>query len=526
MRFTTFLLALQGVAFAYSSQALEPKALSRASGTFTNPVLYEDFADNDVFLGPDNKFYFSASNMHYSPGAPILRSSDLVNWEFVGHSVPSLSWSTKYNMTGGETAYRAGTWASTMRYRKSNGLWYWIGCIDFWNSYVYTAPDAAGPWTQRASLNGNCYYDCGLHIDDDDTMYVVHGNTQISMSQLAPDGFSEVKSQQIFVTPPGVSGLEGNRLYKRNGTYYVLDDAPSDGATYIWKASSPWGPWTSKLLQKGVTSPVPGGGVPDQGSLIQTPTGDWYFMSFTWAYPSGRMPILAPITWGSNDFPILSSINGTWGTTYPSPLPIISTPSWTGTENFHGFSLSPQWEWNHNPDTTKFALGNNSLVLSTATITSDLYKARNTLTHRIHGPLPVGTIALDYTSMLDGDRAGLAAFRDHSSYIGIHFLNNTYILSFVNGMAQNSSDWSTLSTGTTLATVDVSDKRKLWLRVSLDARASGSKEAKYFWSADGVGFKQLGGAATLNTDWQYFMGYRFGIFNFATKGLGGQCEGY
>ena len=51
---------------------------SAPSAVFTNPVLYEDFADNDIFLGPDNYFYYSASNMHYSPGAPILRSADLV----------------------------------------------------------------------------------------------------------------------------------------------------------------------------------------------------------------------------------------------------------------------------------------------------------------------------------------------------------------------------------------------------------------------------------------------------------------
>mgnify|MGYP003636055019 FL=1 len=261
-----------------------------ASSNFTNPVVYSDFADNDISRGPDGKFYFSASNMHFSPGAPILRSSDLVNWEPIGHSVPTLAFGAAYD------AYRRGTWASTMRYRASNGLWYWIGCVDFWVTYIYTASDIAGPWSQRSALYGKCYYDCGLLIDDDDTMYVVHDNTNVKMSQLSADGFSEVKVQDIFGTPAGYSGLEGNRLYKRNGTYYILDDAPSDGATFIWKSSSVWGPWTSKLLIEKVKAPVGGGGDPDQGSLVETGNGDWYFMSFTWAYPAGRMPILAPLT--------------------------------------------------------------------------------------------------------------------------------------------------------------------------------------------------------------------------------------
>ena len=139
-----------------------------ASGvTFTNPVLWEDLADLDIFR-VDNTFYYSASSMHYSPGAPILKSYDLVNWEFIGHSVSTLPWGAKYNLTNGQ-AYVKGIYASALRYRPSNGLWYWIGCIEYSTTYVWTAPSVTGPWTQAASIS-TCYYDCGLLIDDDDTM--------------------------------------------------------------------------------------------------------------------------------------------------------------------------------------------------------------------------------------------------------------------------------------------------------------------------------------------------------------------
>lgn len=528
MRSSGFIFVLQALSFvAASPNSLlhpdeQPYEIQTRASTFTNPVVYEDFADNDVFLGPDNKFYFSASNMHYSPGAPILQSSDLVNWAFIGHSVPTLDFGAAYNMTDG-TAYRRGTWASTMRYRKSTGLWYWVGCIDFWNSYVYTAPDVTGPWTQKAMLEGNCYYDCGLLIDDDDTMYVVFGNTNIQMAQLAPDGFSQVKAAQIYTTPSGYSGLEGNRMYKRNGTYYILDDSPSNGATFIWKSSSPWGPWTSKLLIENVASPVPDGGYPDQGSLVETSSGAWYFMSFTWAYPSGRMPILAPITWGADDYPVLTTVSGAWGDSYSSPLATVATPSWTRTDTFAGTSLSVDWEWNHNPDPTKYSV-KNGLTLSTATLTSDLYTARNTLTHRIHGPQPVGTVNIDYSNMADGDITGLAAFRDQTSYIAISRSGSAYSLVFATGLVQNTTDWSTISTGTIGASLPLNGTKKLWLRTEIDARASGTKQAKFYYSADGSSFTQLGGAGNLTVDWSYFMGYRFGIFNYATKALGGSVK--
>lgn len=393
---------------------------------FNNPVVYEDFADNDVFRGPDDIYYFSASNMHYSPGAPILRSEDLANWEIIGHSVPSLSWSPKYNMTDGEIGYRGGTWASTMRYRESTGIWHWMGCIDFWYSYVYTAPDVTGPWTQ-ASMIENCYYDSGLFIDDDDSLYIVHDNTNVSMTLLSDDGLTEVKTQQIIMTPEGFAGLEGNRMYKRNDTYYILNDAPGS-ATLIWKSSSPWGPWTYKVLGENVPSPVPGGGAPHQV--------------------------------------------------------------------------------------------NDGLTLSTVTVVDDFYHAQNTLTHRIHGPEPVGIVEIDFTDMADGDYSLL-----------LFAINLPCSRWFAMEPAFPSTLYTT-STKMRIATGKPSTLAQLLRQNPYVTRRSGfvplltweqaarKKEA----STDGASFTEIGGTFAMNTDWQFFMGYRYGIFNFATKKLGGSIQ--
>ncbi|EMR65408.1 hypothetical protein MGN70_011597 [Eutypa lata] len=513
---------LQGAVPAAQSDASTP---ARRQEAFQNPVVYEDFADNDVSVGPDGLYYFSASNMHYSPGAPILRSGDLVNWELVGHSVPSLNFGERYNLTNGK-AYRGGTWASTMRYRESTGLWYWIGCVDFWYTYIYTAEDVTGPWTRASVLEGGtCYYDCGLLIDDDDTMYVAYGSTNVSVAQLSDDGFSQVKTEGVFnAADVGQEGIEGNRMYKKDGLYYVLNDHPGD-ITYMWKSETPWGPWESKVLVDAVESPIPGGGVPHQGSLIQASTGDWYYMSFTWAYPSGRIPVLAPVEWGEDGFPtFVPDEAGGWGASYQMPLPAQPVPEWTGTDNFEGDSLGPSWEWNHNPDETKYAVGN-GLTLSTATVTDDLYSARNTLTHRIHGEYPVGTVEVDISGMADGDRFGLAAFRDRSAYIGVYRDGDAYELALVHGITQEEQSWNTTSKGDVVATEALSGPTTIWLRASLDARASGSFAANFSYSTDGAEFTSLGEEPyTMYTNWAYFMGYRFGIFNFATKELGGSVK--
>jgi beta-xylosidase len=495
-----------------------PKVFSQS--TFTNPVLWEDLADNDVFRVNDT-YYYTSSTMHYSPGAPILRSYDLVNWEYISHAVPTLAWGSKYDLAGGQ-AYVKGIWASTMRYRKSTNQWYWLGCIEFGKTYIYTAPSVTGPWTQKATLN-TCYYDAGYLVDDDGTMYVAYGNTDISVAQMSADGLSQTKTQKVFTSPSNIGTLEGSRFYKRNGKYYISVTRPAN-AQWVWQASSPWGPYTQKNLVQDMKTPIAGGGIPHQGSLVDTPDGKWYYMAFVDSYPGGRMPVLAPITWGSDGFPAVTQANGGWGTSYPYPATPHPLPATTGTDKFGGTALSPQWEWNHNPDTSKFTV-NNGLKLSTVTVTKDLYAARNTLTHRIHGPGSTATILINVANMADGDTAGLATFRDQSAFIAVLKSGSSYSVANVAGLTQDISTWATTSTGSTKATAAVTpNSGKLWLRSTIDIKPSGSKQATYYYSMDGSSFKQLGGAFTLTSDWRYFMGYRWGIFNYATKATGGSVQ--
>ena len=247
-------------------------------------------------------------------------------------------------------------------------------------------------------------------------------------------------------------------------------------------------------------------------------------MSFVWSYPSGRLPVLAPITWGNDSFPILQTVNGAWGSSYPNPkLSIHPTASWTGTDKFAGTSLGVPWEWNHNPDTTKYKV-NNGLTLSTATITNDLYKARNTLTHRVYGAVSVATIVIDTSNLADGDSCGLSAFRDWTAYIGITRSGSTYTISNVQGLTQDAAnDWATISTGTVAASATIA-KGKTWLRGTMQAAATSAHGVSFEYSVDGTTFKPLGSSYKMNTDWSYFIGYRWGIFNFATKALGGSIS--
>ncbi|WP_050370739.1 glycoside hydrolase family 43 protein [Streptomyces acidiscabies] len=504
-----------GAALPHTAEAMT------AAATYNNPVLWQDFADIDVIRVGD-AFYYSASTMHYSPGAPILRSYDLVNWEFAGHSVPRLDFGAKYDLNGGR-GYVRGIWASSLAYRPSNRTFYWLGQIDFARTFLYSAPSVEGPWNQLASL-GNVYYDAGLLVDTDDTMYVAYGNTTISVAQLAPDGRSQVRAQQVFSTPASIGTLEGSRFYKVGGNYYIFVTRPANGQYVLKSTSGPFGPYTLRQLLLNLPGPVPGGGVPHQGGLVQTQTGAWYYLAFVDAYPGGRIPVLAPVTWTSDGWPVLQLVGGAWGSTYPSP--VLPTPprqvaSMIGVDTFDGTKLKPKWEWNHNPDDTKWSV-NNGLTLSTATVTNDLYWARNTLTHRIQGPSSTATVALDVTAMRDGDRAGLALLRDSSAWIGVKREGTATRLVMVNGLTMDGS-WNTTGTGTEAASVPVTANR-LWLRTNADIRPGAARSGTFSYSLDGVTFTRLGPAFSMGNAWQFFMGYRFALFNHATRALGGSVR--
>ncbi|KAH9943141.1 glycosyl hydrolase [Epithele typhae] len=494
-------------------------ALSRA---FTNPVIWNDLADVEI-RNINGVFYYSASTMHYSPGAPILRSYDLFNWEFIGHSVPSLDFGSNYDMANGTRAYVEGVWASFFNFNPHTNLWMWGGCIDFWHSYIYTAPAVTGPWTQHTQIY-KCYYDAGMLIDDDGSMYVSFvQNNNIWVAQLTADATAEASSQEVFPQSDTYGYLEGTRMYKRNGYYYILADHPST-SEIVFKASSPFGPYTSKVLVDTVSPPLTAG-PPHQGGIVDAGNDTWYYMAFVDSYPGGRIPILAPLTWGSDGFPSVDLVNGGWGSSYANPLAAHPVPSLTGTDTFSGTSLGPQWEWNHNPDTTKFSV-NNGLTLKTATVTPDLYSARNTLTHRILGPSSTATIKLALGGMADGDRAGLALFRDHTGWVGVARDGGALAVRMVTDVDLSQTGWTTTNTGADGASPVALPKgaATIWLRVKADIAPASDQTAQFSYSTDGSKFTNIGGPFTMENSWNFFMGYRFGIFNYATVALGGSVK--
>lgn len=127
-------------------------ALKSRAETSDNPVIWQDYPDLDVLdvFRVGDVFYYSAFFFAFSPGAPILKSYDLVNWAPVSHSVPRLNFGLPYDLNNATSrAYVKGIWASTLQYQKSTDTFYWMGYIAGGPTYVWTASG-----TNAAAING------------------------------------------------------------------------------------------------------------------------------------------------------------------------------------------------------------------------------------------------------------------------------------------------------------------------------------------------------------------------------------
>lgn len=495
------------------------KLVSSQDCRFTNPIVYDDLPDLEI-VRVGNEYFMSSSTFHYSPGGAILKSTDLIKWEYIGHSVPRLD--DRHDMVP-DPVYVGGMWASGFGYRPATRDFYWGACImthpreEF---LIYTAQNPAGEWKQTGTLP--CINEPGFLFDDDDTMYIAHGARTIHVSQVAPDGQSIVRDELVYTWPED-SLLEGARFYKRNGFYYIwLTRAPN--AQFVLRANNPFGPYDIRNAVDRPTAPIPGADAPHQGALVSTPNDQWYYVGFADAFPGGRIPAMAPVTW-IDDWPVVELVNGNeWALTYPCPSGVVNADQASYDyfrDDFWGTTLRPEWEWNHNPDDSKWNIMPTGLRMETADVNLDIYRVRNTLTRRIRGPASNATVMIEYSSMKVGDRAGLAIWRDDSGWIGVVKDPDGVRLSAFTNVNIGPDLKSAKNLGEETDSIPLPSTGRLWLRAHADIQPGLGRLGTFSYSLDGFGWLPLEGSVTLNTNPFYFTGYRWALFNYATSELGG-----
>ena len=486
-------------------------------GTFTNPLMWGDWPDPDI-IRVDDDFYFISTSMHYVPGSPITTSKDLVNWKMVGYAVDRYDEDERYDMQNGQL-YLNGSWANTIRY--NNGKFYVGFCTPYGlgtetgHFSICEADKPEGPW--KRTIFPEYLYDPGLFFDDNDKVYVVHGQGKLLITELNSDVRS-VKGKPVEIWNKRFEnsqtfgkrfGMEGAHMYKINGKYYITCPA---GGTEGWqvclRSDSIYGPYEHKIIVEDNSSYPPNG--LHQGGMVQLKNGDWWFIIMQDRGPIGRVPCLMPVKWvdgwpmlGTEGKDVITYPKPNVGKTYPVMVPATS-------DEFKGKKLGLQWQWNHNPDDTKWTLTERpGYMRLKASQAKNLKEARNTLTQRVQGPSSEGSVLVDITSLKDGNVAGFGVFQFPYAYVAVQQEGDDRKIVMCND-------------GEIVETIDALKGNKIWIRARVMDK---DFTARFYYSLDGQTYSPIGNELKmgLGLDWT---ANRFALFNYSTKanGVGGYAD--
>jgi beta-xylosidase len=496
----------------------------------TNPIIFADVPDMSMIRVGKN-YYMSSTTMHMNPGVPIMKSTDLVNWKLINYAYDTLADMPELNLTEGKNTYSKGSWASSLRYHK--GMYYVTTFAQTTGeTYIFKTKDIEkGNW-QRISFKPSLH-DHSLFFDDDGKVYLIYDADRLKIVELNEDltGVKHDVPERVLIenasTPAGKEmglGAEGSQLFKINGKYYLFNIcAPRGGmrTVVIHRADNINGPWEGKVgfQDRGIA----------QGGLINTPDGRWFSYIFRDFGAVGRIPYLVPVKW-EDGWPVLGE-NGKAPETLDLPGSTGLIPNLVASDEFNrkkGQAAFPLvWQWNHNPDNTLWSIQERKgyLRLKTARIDTSFVQARNTLTQRTIGPVCTCSTLLDVSKMKEGDFAGLSVFQKKFGQVGVRVENG-----------QKSIVMVSAGSGKPVEVQQIPLTQKcVYLKIDCDFTGmndeannlhalNGKDEAKFSYSLDGKVWNPIGNILKMKYDIPHFMGYRFGLFNYATKNTGGYVD--
>lgn len=500
-----------------------------------NPITRTDYPDPDV-IRVDDTYYMVSTTMHFFPGGAVLRSYDLVNWEIVNYIFDTLDDTPGEHLERESSIYGRGMWAPSLNYHE--GVFYVaFKSASSGKTYLFTTDDILGKW-EKHEIEGD-FHDCSLLFDDDGRKYIVYGNFTIRITELKDDlsGPKEGGLSRILVEDDKSKvrlGYEGSHIYKINGHYYLfLIHWPSEGNKRRTECC---------FMADSLLDEFKGGEVLDddrkycnqgvaQGGIVDTPNGKWYSILFQDSGAVGRIPVLLPISFDKNDFPVFG-VNGKIPERFnvTENRPYYRYEALYTTEFFDDNiqtgdpkhpALMKQWQWNHIPDDNLWcATGENGLMLTSGKICSNIIHSVNTLTQRMLYPVSEAAVFVDGTDMKDGDIAGLCALQSHYGYLALTKESGHYYLIKV---VRNDLQGKGIGNSDFLPGEEEERIRLDGPKVRVCLKANFEKMADkldFFYLKDGK-YVKVGASHHLQFALDHFVGARFGLFMYSTKSIGG-----
>lgn len=389
----------------------------QGDGTYRNPIICADYSDPDVMRDGDH-FYLVASSFNCTPGLPILESTDLVNWRIVNHAVKNLP---DPRGVFDKPRHGEGVWAPAIR-KHDGKFWIFFPMPDE-GVYVTTADDPAGQWSEpRLLLEGKGIIDPCPLWDDDGKAYLVHAYARsragikniLRVRPMAPDGSKILgEGEIVYNDPEHQPTLEGPKFHKHDGWYII--SAPAGGVENGWqlilRSKNVYGPYEPKIVLERGKSPING---PHQGAIVDTASGEWWFIHFQDTGVYGRITHLQPVQW-KNGWPLMGVDADGNGIGEPvmryqkakvAAASDIIMPQTS--DNFEGEKLGLQWQWhaNHHDDWADATARKGWLRLKAVATDKDFAQVPNLLLQKLPAREFVAVTTLQL-AQADGVQAGL-----------------------------------------------------------------------------------------------------------------------
>lgn len=521
-------------------------------------IIISDFPDPDVIRVGDI-YYMVSTTMHFMPGCVILRSYNLIDWEFASYVYDKLETTNGQLLMDNRGVYGKGMWAASLRYH-DNKYYVCFVANDTHKTYLFTSDKIEGPWT-RSEIKG-FYHDMSLFWDDDGRVFVVHGNTDIHLTELEKDLSGPKKGglDKVIIQDDREKvglGYEGSHLYKINGRYYnfmihIPKGKMRSQACYF--ADNIEGPWTGRDVLCSDLGNWNSGVA--QGGIVQDKEGKWFGILFQDHGALGRIPVLVPVSFGEDGFPLFgddankSGPSRATGTTVGSVVPVtesvvpepvegpaLSTPqTLTVLDNRPDYKYSPlwsndftnpAWQWNHIPDPRGYTLKDNLYTIQTKKLVKNITQAANTYTQRTFTEKCAGSVIVDAGKIGEGDFAGLAALEGEYGFIAVTKRNGKYYLVAAEHKSKN-EPWAMGVFDTDPPTIKEEiplKSPKLELKLIFDLTRAKQQVQLLYREKPGKGeFQQLGKPVQLRYTLDQFVGVRFALFCYSTKQAGGQAD--
>jgi len=467
------------------------------NGKYKNPVLYADYSDPDVCYA-NGCYYMVASSFNCFPGLPILKSSDMINWEIVNHALYK---SEPYDLFD-KPQLGCGVWAPAIRFNNGN-FYIFYGDPDQ-GIFMLKAKDPEGAWSKPVLVKaGKGLIDPCPLWDEDGRVYLAHAyagsrygmKSMLAICELNPEATQAITEDVlVFDGHEGNDTCEGAKIHKFNGYYYIFFPAGGvkDGWQMVIRSKSIYGPYEGRRIMDKGNSVLNG---PHQGAWVQTPFGEDWFFHFQEKKPLGRVVHLQPMKW-VNDWPVIGIDKDGDGcgepiVTYTKPKTDKKYPVMTPAESdeFNGYKLGKQWQWYANPKPAwVFYHGDDGFIR----IFSDnpvpdgknLLNTPNLLLQKFPAPDFTATAKVKFhpNPEIKGESCGMGIIGMDYATLTLKQVEGAWVLSQVNCLKAEKGNAETINESVTLGTNEV------YLRV----KVSNIKECTFSYSIDGKNFKNLG----------------------------------